>query len=129
MHTQAAVALIDAVFIGIGLVIVGVPLALPLAVITFLGGFVPFVGAFVAGGLAVLVALVSNGFTAALVVLGIIVAVQQIEGNFLQPILQSRSLNLHPAVVLLAVAAGPQQDTGRAARRRGIHEKLGEHIR
>ncbi|MFC5995466.1 AI-2E family transporter [Pseudonocardia hispaniensis] len=106
IHTQAIVALIDAVCIGIGLVIVGVPLALPLAVITFLGGFVPIVGAFVAGALAVLVALVSNGFTTALVVLAIVVAVQQIEGNVLQPILQSRSVQLHAAVVLLAVAAG-----------------------
>ncbi|WP_147200937.1 AI-2E family transporter [Pseudonocardia asaccharolytica] len=106
IHTQAIVAMIDAVFIGVGLVIVGVPLALPLAVITFLGGFVPIVGAFVAGALAVLVALVSNGFTAALIVLAIVVAVQQLEGNVLQPILQSRSVQLHAAVVLLAVAAG-----------------------
>jgi putative heme transporter len=100
------VALIDAVLIGVGLVIVGVPLAVPLAVITFLGGFVPIVGAFVAGALAVLVALVSDGFTAALIVLAIVVAVQQIEGNVLQPVLQSRSLKLHAAVVLLAVTAG-----------------------
>jgi putative heme transporter len=106
IHAQAAVALADAVFIGIGLVIVGVPLALPLAVLTFLGGFVPIVGALVAGGLAVLVALVSNGFTAAMIVLGIIVVVQQIEGNVLQPILQGRSLRLHAAVVILAVTAG-----------------------
>ncbi|MGH3566034.1 MAG: AI-2E family transporter [Pseudonocardia sp.] len=106
IRTQAAVALIDAVLIGIGLVIVGVPLALTLAVLTFLGGFVPIVGALVAGALAVLVALVSNGFIAALIVLGIVVVVQQIEGNVLQPILQSRSLRLHAAVVLLAVTAG-----------------------
>lgn len=106
IHAQAAVALVDAVLIGIGLVIVGVPLALPLAVLTFLGGFVPIVGALVAGALSVLVALVSNGLTAALIVLGIIVGVQQLEGNVLQPVLQSRSLNLHAAVVLLAVAAG-----------------------
>jgi len=106
IQTQAAVALIDAVLIGIGLVLVGVPLALTLAVLTFLGGFVPIVGALVAGALAVLVALVTNGFTAALIVLGIVVAVQQVEGNVLQPILQSRSLQLHAAVVLLAVTAG-----------------------
>lgn len=106
VYTQAAVALIDGVLIGIGLVILGVPLALPLAVLTFLGGFVPIVGALVAGALAVLVALVSNGFTTALIVLGIIIVVQQIEGNVLQPILQSRSLQLHAAVVLLAVTAG-----------------------
>lgn len=106
IRVQAFVALADAVLIGIGLVIVGVPLALPLAVLTFLGGFVPIVGALVAGALAVLVALVSNGFTAALIVLGIIVAVQQLEGNVLQPILQGRGLGLHAAVVLLAVTAG-----------------------
>ncbi|KAA0023934.1 AI-2E family transporter [Antrihabitans cavernicola] len=106
IRTQALVSLIDAVFIGVGLVILGVPLALVLAVITFLGGFVPIVGAFVAGALAALVALVANGFTTALIVLAIIVAVQQIEGNVLQPVLQSRSMNLHAVVVLLAVAAG-----------------------
>ena len=106
VYTQAAVALIDGVLIGIGLVILGVPLALPLAVLTFLGGFIPIVGALIAGALAVLVALVSNGFTTALIVLGIIIVVQQIEGNVLQPMLQSRSLKLHAAVVLLAVTAG-----------------------
>jgi hypothetical protein len=83
-----------------------VPLAIPLAVLTFLGGFVPIVGALVAGVLSVLVALVSNGFTTALIVLAIIVLVQQLEGNVLQPYLQGRSLRLHAAVVLLAVTAG-----------------------
>lgn len=106
IRTQAIVSFVDAVLIGVGLVIVGVPLALPLAVLTFLGGFVPIVGAIIAGALGVLVALVSNGFTAALIVLGIIVLVQQIEGNVMQPMLQSRSLGLHAAVVLLAVTAG-----------------------
>jgi predicted PurR-regulated permease PerM len=103
---QALVSLADAVLIGAGLLIVGVPLALPLAVLTFFGGFIPIVGAIFAGALAVLVALVSNGFTAALIVLGIVLAVQQIEGNLLQPMLQGKSLNLHAAVVLLAVTAG-----------------------
>ncbi|WP_330232250.1 AI-2E family transporter [Nocardia sp. NBC_00508] len=106
IRTQALVSLIDAVLIGAGLVILGVPLALVLAVITFLGGFVPLVGAFVAGALAVLVALVGNGFVTALIVLGIIVAVQQLEGNVLQPVLQSRSMQLHAVIVLLAVTAG-----------------------
>jgi putative heme transporter len=106
IQTQAAVAFIDGVLIGIGLVIVGVPLALPLAVLTFVGGFIPIVGAIIAGALAVLVALVSNGFTAALIVLGIVLLVQQVEGNVLQPILQARSMKLHAAVVLLAVTAG-----------------------
>jgi predicted PurR-regulated permease PerM len=103
---QALVGLVDAVLIGIGLVVCGVPLALPLAVLTFFGGFVPIIGAFVVGALAVLVALVTKGTTIALVVLGIIFAVQQIEGNVLQPVLQGKSLRLHPAVVILAVAAG-----------------------
>jgi predicted PurR-regulated permease PerM len=106
IRTQALVSLIDAVFIGAGLVILGVPLALVLAVITFIGGFVPIVGAFVAGALAVLVALVGNGFTTALIVLGIIIAVQQLEGNVLQPVLQSRSMKLHAVIVLLAITAG-----------------------
>lgn len=106
IRTQAIVSLIDAVLIGAALLIVGVPLAVPLAVLTFLGGFVPIVGAFIAGGLAVLVALVSNGPTAALIILVAIVVVQQVEGNVLQPILQSHSLRLHAAVVLLAVTAG-----------------------
>jgi len=106
VRAQAIVSLVDAVLIGGGLLIVGVPLALPLAVLTFLGGFIPIVGAFVAGALAVLVALVSNGFTAAVIILVVVLAVQQIEGNVLQPILQARSLGLHSAVVLLAVTAG-----------------------
>lgn len=106
IRVQAVVALVDGVLIGLGLLILGVPLAIPLAVLTFLGGFVPIVGAIVAGALGVLVALVSNGFTTALIVLGIIVLVQQLEGNVLQPILQGRSLGLHSAVVLLAVTAG-----------------------
>ena len=106
VQVQAAVALIDGVLIGIGLVVLGVPLALPLAILTFLGGFIPIVGALIAGALAVLVALVSNGFYTALIVLGIILAVQQVEGNVLQPMMQGRSMKLHAAVVLLAVTAG-----------------------
>jgi len=106
IRQQALVGFIDAFFIGIGLWILGVPLVIPLAVLTFFGGFVPIVGAFVAGAFAVLVALVSNGFTTALIVLAIVVAVQQIEGNILQPIIQGRGFNLHAAVVILAVTAG-----------------------
>ncbi|TWF75935.1 putative PurR-regulated permease PerM [Pseudonocardia hierapolitana] len=106
IRVQALVAFVDGLLIGLGLVVLGVPLAIPLAVLTFLGGFVPIVGALVAGALSVLVALVSNGFTTALIVLVIIILVQQLEGNVLQPYLQGRSLRLHAAVVLLAVAAG-----------------------
>ncbi|MFZ2530009.1 MAG: AI-2E family transporter [Rhodococcus sp. (in: high G+C Gram-positive bacteria)] len=106
IRTQALVSFIDAFFIGLGLVILGVPLAPVLAIITFIGGFIPIVGAFVAGALAVLVALVANGLTTAIIVLVIIIAVQQLEGNVLQPVLQSRSMHLHAVIVLLAVAAG-----------------------
>jgi putative heme transporter len=106
IRVQAIVALVDSVLIGLALVILGVPLAVPLAVITFIGAFIPIVGAIVAGTLGVLVALVSNGFTTALILLGVIIAVQQLEGNVMQPILQGRSLRLHASVVLLAVTAG-----------------------
>ncbi|NKY55033.1 AI-2E family transporter [Nocardia flavorosea] len=106
IRTQALVSFIDAFFIGLGLVILGVPLWGVLTALTFLGGFIPMVGAFVAGALAVLVALVGNGFTTALIVLVIIIAVQQLEGNVLQPVLQSRTMKLHAVVVLLAVTGG-----------------------
>jgi predicted PurR-regulated permease PerM len=106
IRTQALVSLIDAVFIGAALLIVGVPLAVPLAVLTFFGGFVPIVGAFVVGAVAVLVALVSNGLGGALVILAVIVVVQQLEGNVLSPWLQSQSMQLHAAVVLLSVTLG-----------------------
>ncbi|MBS2938394.1 AI-2E family transporter [Nocardioides sp. J2M5] len=106
IRTQALVSFIDAVLIGGGLLLIGVPLAVPLAVLTFFAGFVPIVGAFVAGTVAVLIALVSNGLTGALLALALIVAVQQIEGNVLSPMLQSKSMNLHAAVVLLSVTLG-----------------------
>jgi predicted PurR-regulated permease PerM len=106
IRSQAVVSLIDAIFIGAGLLVLGVPLAVPLAALTFLGGFIPIIGAFIAGALAVLVALVSNGLTTAIIMLIIVIVVQQVEGNVLQPILQSRSLRLHAAVVLLVVTAG-----------------------
>ncbi|MEU4317295.1 AI-2E family transporter [Nocardia fluminea] len=106
IRTQAVVSMVDAVLIGASLFILDVPLALVLSVITFIGGFIPMVGAFVAGALAVLVALVGNGPTTALIVLGIVIAVQQLEGNVLQPVLQSRSMELHAVIVLLAVTAG-----------------------
>ncbi|WP_018158179.1 AI-2E family transporter [Demetria terragena] len=103
---QALVSAIDAVFIGAGLAILGVPLWLPLATVTFFAGFIPIVGATVAGALAVLVALVSTSFTKALIVLAIVIIVQQIEGNLLQPLIQSRSMNLHAGLVILSVTVG-----------------------
>ncbi len=106
VRSQAFVGLLDAVFIGLGLWIVGVPLVLPLAVLTFVAAFVPVVGALFAGFVAVLITLVSNGLTDALIVLAIIVAVQQLEGNVFQPMVQSRGLGLHAAVILLAVTLG-----------------------
>jgi predicted PurR-regulated permease PerM len=102
----AIIAFVDAAGIGIGLAILGVPLALPLAVIVFIGAFIPIVGATVAGILAALVALVANGPVVALIVVAIVVAVNQIEGNFLQPVVQARSLKLHPLVILVALTAG-----------------------
>lgn len=106
IRTQALVSAIDAVLIGIALLLVGVPLAIPLALLTFAGGFIPIVGAFVVGALAVLVALVSVGPGGALIVLAVIVAVQQLEGNVLSPWLQSKSMRLHASVVLLSVTLG-----------------------
>lgn len=106
IRQQALVGFIDAFFIGLGLWILDVPLVLPLAVLTFFGAFIPIIGAFVAGAFAVLIALVDQGFTTALIVLGIVLLVQQIEGNVLQPIIQGRGFNLHPALVILAVTAG-----------------------
>ena len=102
----ALIAAIDASLIGIGLWLLGVPLAFALAVVVFMGSFVPFVGAFVSGLIAVLVAFADEGWEIGLAALAVVVAVQFIEGNFLQPIIQSRTVDLHPAVILLAVAAG-----------------------
>jgi predicted PurR-regulated permease PerM len=106
VRCQAFVGLLDAVFIGIGLWILDVPLVLPLAVLTFVSAFVPIVGALFAGFVAVVIALVSNGPMDALIVLGIIVVVQQLEGNVFQPMIQSRGLGLHAATILLAVTLG-----------------------
>lgn len=102
----ATVAAVDAIGIGIGLAILGVPLALPLSVLVFFLSFIPLVGATLAGILAALVALVSNGFVDALIVVGIVVLVNQLEGNFLQPVLMGRTLKLHPLVILVALTIG-----------------------
>ncbi|MGJ8721207.1 MAG: AI-2E family transporter [Salinibacterium amurskyense] len=102
----ATVAAVDALGIGIGLAILQVPLALPLSVIVFLGAFIPLVGATVAGILAAVVALVTNGWVVALIVLGIVVLVNQLEGNFLQPVVMAQSLSIHPLVILVALTAG-----------------------
>ncbi|RBM11776.1 AI-2E family transporter [Streptomyces sp. PT12] len=100
------VALIDAVGIGIGLFIIDVPMAVPLAVIVFVSAFVPLVGAIASGALAVLVALVTNGVVDAALVLGVVLLVQQIEGHILQPFILGRMVRVHPLAVVLGVAAG-----------------------
>jgi predicted PurR-regulated permease PerM len=100
------VATIDAVLIGAALLIVGVPVAVPLIVLTFIGAFFPVIGAFVAGAAAVLVALVANGLPAALVIFAVIIAVQQLEGNVFYPVVVGRKLQLHPVGILLALTAG-----------------------
>ncbi|EDY44558.1 AI-2E family transporter [Streptomyces sp. SPB074] len=100
------VALIDAVFIGIGIYVLDVPMAVPLAVIIFLAAFVPLVGAVVSGALAVLVALVTQGVWTAIIVLGVVLLVQQIEGHVLQPFILGRAVRVHPLAVVLSVAAG-----------------------
>ena len=102
----ASVAAVDAIGIGVGLAILQVPLALPLAVLVFLLAFIPIVGAVTAGILAALVALVTNGWVVALIVVGIVVLVNQLEGNFLQPVLMGRSMKLHSFVVLVVLAGG-----------------------
>jgi putative heme transporter len=102
----ALVGLVDALLIGLALLLIGVPLVVPLMVITFFAAFVPLIGAFVAGLVAVLIALVSGGAVDALLVLAAIVVVQQIEGHLLYPVLMARTVHLHPAVIVVALAAG-----------------------
>jgi predicted PurR-regulated permease PerM len=106
LRGQALVAAFDAFFIGLALVILGTPLVLPLVVLTFFGAFIPIVGAFAAGAAAVLVALVFQGFFEALVVLGAIIFVQQLESNVFEPVVVGRSVSVHPVAILLAVAVG-----------------------
>ena len=106
VRVQLLVAFIDAVGIGVGAAIIGVPLALPLAVLVFLGSFVPLVGAFVTGFVAVLLALVANDWVNALIMLGIVLLVQQLESHILQPLIMGRAVSLHPLAVILAVTGG-----------------------
>ncbi|MFP4511541.1 MAG: AI-2E family transporter [Acidimicrobiales bacterium] len=103
---QIVVAAADALFIGIGLVLLDVPLAMPLAILVFIGGLFPIVGAFTAGGVAVLIALADGGIGLALAVLVLNVAVQQAEGNLLEPVIVGRATKLHPLAVLAALTAG-----------------------
>lgn len=106
VRAQILVAFVDAVGIGIGAAVLGLPLVIPLMVLIFLASFIPFVGAIATGAIAVLVALVDQGLGTALWMLAIVLLVQQIEGNVLQPFLLGHAVSLHPVAVVLAVTAG-----------------------
>jgi putative heme transporter len=100
------VALVDAVGIGTGLAIMAVPLALPLASLVFLGAFIPLVGAVVSGFLAVVVALIAKGWVYALITLGLLIGVNQLEAHVLQPLVMGRAVSIHPLAVVLAISTG-----------------------
>jgi predicted PurR-regulated permease PerM len=106
VRTQILVALVDAVGIGIGAAFFVPALALPIAVLVFIGSFVPIIGAIVTGFVAVVVVLVAEGWVAALIMLGIVLLVQQAESHILQPFLMGHAVSLHPVAVVLVVAAG-----------------------
>lgn len=100
------VALTDAAGVGTGLAIMGIPLALPLASLVFLGAFIPLIGALISGLLAVVVALLAKGFVYALITLGVLIAVNQMEAHLLQPLVMGRAVSIHPLAIVLAIAAG-----------------------
>jgi predicted PurR-regulated permease PerM len=106
VRATAVVAAADAIGIGVGLAILGTPLVVPLAALVFLGAFIPIIGSFLAGTVAVLVALVSQGPFQALIALAIVTAVMQLEGHVLQPLLLGRAVHVHPLAVVLAIATG-----------------------
>jgi putative heme transporter len=106
VRATCLVALVDAVGIGTGLAIMGVPLALPLASLVFLGAFIPLIGAVLTGGVAVIVALIAKGWVYALITLGLILAVQQLESHVLQPLVMGRAVAVHPLAVVLSIAGG-----------------------
>lgn len=106
VKVQILVATIDAIGIGAGAFLLGVPLAIPIAILVFLGSFVPIVGAVVTGALAVFVALVYNGWGIALAMLGVVLLVQQVEGHILQPLIMGTAVRVHPLGVVVAVATG-----------------------
>lgn len=106
MRGTTVIALIDAILIGIGLLILRVPGAVGLAALVFVTAYIPYLGAFLSGAISVLVALADRGFVIALWALGVVLAVQVLEGHVLQPMIQSRTVQMHPAVVMLAITAG-----------------------
>ncbi|KQP97528.1 MULTISPECIES: AI-2E family transporter [unclassified Rathayibacter] len=106
VKVQILVAFVDAVGIGLGSFLLGVPLAIPIGVLVFLGSFVPVIGAVVTGALAVFIALVYNGPVVALILLIVVLGVQQLEGHILQPLIMGSAVKVHPLAVVLAVAGG-----------------------
>ncbi|WP_330305877.1 MULTISPECIES: AI-2E family transporter [unclassified Streptomyces] len=106
MRGTTLIALIDAFCITLGLLILRVPGAVGLGALVLVGAYIPYLGAFISGAVAVLVALADRGFVIALWVLGVVVAVQVLEGHVLQPMIQSRTVQMHPAVVMLTITAG-----------------------
>ena len=106
VRATVLVAFIDAVGIGIALVILDIPFPFPLAALVFLGAFIPIVGASISGAVAVLVALVDQGWVYALIVLGAVILVQQIEGHILQPLIMGRAVAIHPLAVIIGIASG-----------------------
>lgn len=106
VRVQLVVAVTDAIGIGVGAAILGVPLALPIAVVVFFGAFVPVVGAIVGGAIAVVIALVFNGWVQALIMLGIVILVQQLESHVLHPLLTGSAVKVHPLGIVLGVTAG-----------------------
>ena len=106
VRVQILVAAIDAVGIGVGAAILGVPLAVPLGVLVFLGSFIPVIGALISGAVAVLLAMVALGPVQALIMLGIVLLVQQLESHILQPLIMGKAVSLHPLAVIFSVAGG-----------------------
>jgi putative heme transporter len=106
VRATVVVACVDAICIGVGIWLVGVPLAVPLAALIFIGAFIPIIGAVIAGAVAVLIALVAKGLLAAVIVVGILIGVMQLESHILQPLLLGRVVRLHPIAVVLAIATG-----------------------
>ncbi|MEV8451255.1 AI-2E family transporter [Streptomyces sp. NPDC052095] len=106
MRGTTFIALIDAVCITVGLLVLRVPGAVGLGALVFVGAYIPYLGAFVSGTVAVLVALADRGFVIALWALGVVLAVQVLEGHVLQPVIQSRTVQMHPAMIMIALTAG-----------------------
>ncbi len=105
-RVQILVASIDAVGIGVGAALLGVPMAIPIGILVFLGSFVPIVGAVATGSVAIIIALIFNNWAVALGMLGVVLLVQQVEGHVLQPLIMGTAVKVHPLAVVLVVAAG-----------------------